>query len=218
MTDPVRLPLNTSDGRPLMHKYYPQDDQSAGLLVIFPGAHYGPDGPLLYYPRELLRHAGWDTLDVSYGFQTRMGEITTKTLEGVLAESSEAIKIAMARRGYDRVGLLGKSLGAGVIAHLCRGETRLASARAAYLTPPLGSPFFDPIVSETQQPSFLAIGTADRFYKEESLEALRSKKPIQTMIVESVDHHMRFPSDLESSLRVLKEVVEGLVVFFGGEG
>lgn len=213
MTDPVRLPLNTSDGRPLMHKYYPQEDEPAGLLVIFPGAHYGPDGPLLYYPRELLRHAGWDTLDICYGFQTRMTEVSEETLKGVLAESSEAINIAMAQRGYERVGLLGKSLGAGVIAHLCGRVPHLASARAAYLTPPLGSPFFDPIVSEIQQPSFLAIGTADRFYKEESLEALRSTKSIQIMIVDGVDHHMRFPGDLESSLRVLQEVVQGVAGF-----
>jgi len=214
MPDPVRLPLNTSDGRPLMHKYYPQDGKPAGLLVVFPGAHYGPEGPLLYYPRELLRHAGWDTLDVSYGFQTRMAEIKAETLEGVLTESSEAIKLAMAQRGYDRVGLLGKSLGAGVIAHLCRGEPRLACARAAYLTPPLGTPFFDPIVSETQQPTFLAIGTADRFYNVDALDALKSAKTFQTTTIEGADHHMSFPGDLESSLRVLQKVVHEVVGFF----
>jgi dienelactone hydrolase len=214
MPDPVRLPLYTSDGRPLMHKYYPQDGQSAGLLVVFPGAHYGPEGPLLYYPRELLKHAGWDTLDVSYGFQTRMAEITAEIFESVLAESSAAIKIAMAQRGYDRVGLLGKSLGAGVIAHLCRGEPRLAYARAAYLTPPLGAPFFDPIVSETQQPSFLAIGTSDRFYNVKALEALKSERPFQTTTIDGADHHMSFPGDLESSLMATQEVVQEVVGFF----
>ena len=213
MPDPVRLPLKTVDGRPLMHKYYPQDGQPAGLLVVFPGAHYGPDGPLLYYPRELLKHEGWDTLDFCYGFQTRMAEITTETLKDLLAESSAAIKVAMAQRGYDRVGLLGKSLGAGVIAHLCKGEPDLATARAAFLTPPLGTPHFDPIVSEIHQPSFLAIGTSDRFYRPESLEALKLVRPFQTTTIEGADHHLRFPEDFVSSLRVLQEVAQDVVAF-----
>jgi dienelactone hydrolase len=135
----------------------------------------------------------------------------------LLAESSAAIKVAMTQRGYDRVCLLGKSLGSGVIAYLCRREPHLASARAAYLTPPLGTPFFDPIVSETQQPSYLAIGTSDRFYNVNALEALQSSKPFQTTTVEGADHHMVIPGDLESSLRILQEVVKDVVGFLAGE-
>ena len=70
MYELANLDLKTADGRPLIHKFYRQSEMAEGLLLVFPGNHYGVDGPLLFYPSELLRDLGWDTLAVSYGFQT----------------------------------------------------------------------------------------------------------------------------------------------------
>jgi dienelactone hydrolase len=217
MADPTRLPLTTSDGRPLVHKYYPQEDTPVGLLLIFPGAHYGPEGPLLYYPRQLLKHAGWDTLDLSYGFQTHMLEVTADTFEGLMVECKAAVNVALAQRGYTRVGLLGKSLGAGVVAHLCRGERGLASARAAYLTPPIGTPFFDAALRDTDQPAYMAIGSGDRFFNQEALEALASERMLDLSVVEGADHHLAFPGDLEASMQATRRVVREVVDFLERE-
>jgi hypothetical protein len=79
----VSLGLQASDGRPLMHKFYRQAGDPAGLLIAFPGNHYGMDGPLLYYPCELLQAAGWDTLALSCRFQTAGQELGDEALRAI---------------------------------------------------------------------------------------------------------------------------------------
>ena len=54
------LPLRMHDGRPLPHTFFEGD--GAGLLIIFPGLHYGPEGPLLYHLSKQLQGSGGDTL------------------------------------------------------------------------------------------------------------------------------------------------------------
>jgi dienelactone hydrolase len=207
------LDLETADGRPLIHKFYRQFEAAEGLLVVFPGNHYGVDGPLLYYPCELLRDQGWDTLALSYGFQTAGREPFEEGLDVLLSECKSAAQAAFGARDYPRLGLVGKSLGAAVVAQLCANEPEFSAARAGYLTPALGTPFFDPLFLETKQPSYVAVGTADRFYSPEALESLRGKKPFELALVEGADHSMNVPGDLTASTESVREVVEGLLAF-----
>ena len=69
-----------------------QEDEPSGLLVTLPGNHYGVDGPMLYYPSELLRNAGWDTLALTYGFQTAGIEFSHEAAPGVLQECQAALQ------------------------------------------------------------------------------------------------------------------------------
>jgi dienelactone hydrolase len=216
MTDLVRLDLRTSDGRPLMHKFYRQAAEPSGLLITFPGNHYGMDGPLLYYPGELLQASGWDTLALSYGFQTAMQEPDEQALPGLIGECSAAVQAVVAGRTYPRIALLGKSLGAGVAAYLCGSEPSLAAARAAYLTPALASPLFDPLLARTSQPALLAIGTADRYYDPQALERLLATKPFDLVLVEGADHSMDVAGDLVASLEAVRKVVNAAVAFLTG--
>jgi hypothetical protein len=212
----VKLPLKTADGRPLMHKHYRQREDARGLLVGFPGGHYGVDGPLLYYPSELLQVEGWDSLVVTYGYVTAGGELSVETAPALLSECQGALKQVLAERDYPRVALVGKSLGAGVAAYLCRQVEELAEARAAYLTPVLGSPFFDDVFSETQQPAYVAIGTKDRYYDKQVLDDLKESRPFELTVVEGADHSMDVRGDLRASLGAVERVVGETVAFLKG--
>ena len=217
MTDRVYLPLKTIEGRPLLHKFYRQEGDAKGLLVTFPGGNYGMDGPLLYYPSELLGAAGWDTLALTYGFQLSMEPFSPKAISGLLEECRVAVGVITEEREYPRLSLIGKSLGAAVVAFLCQTEPYLAGARAAYLTPPLGMPFFDPIVSQTAQPAYLAIGTQDRFYDPQVLESLLAKRSFELTVIEGADHSMDVTGDLEASLEAVKRIVGEVLEFFQRE-
>lgn len=213
MSELVNLNLKTAGGRPLIHKFYRQPEAPEGLLVVFPGNHYGVDGPLLYYPCELLREQGWDALAVSYGFQTAGKEPFEEGLEPLLAECKTAAATAMAVQDYPRVGMVGKSLGAMVVAQLFAKEPEFQQARAGYLTPALGTPFFDPLFTETKQPAFVAVGTADRFYSPEALDGLQGQKAFELSLVEGADHSMNVPGDLGASTESVRQVVDGLMTF-----
>jgi len=213
MAELVALPLTTADGRPLVHKFYRHPDNATGLLVLFPGNHYGVDGPLLYYPGKLLGAQGWDTLAVSYGFQTSMQEPFADGLESLVAECVAALAAAIEGRRYLRIGLIGKSLGAGLVAYLCAHRSELATARAAYLTPALGTPFFDPFFVKTSQPAYLAVGTHDRYYSAEAVERLQAQRPFELALIEGADHSLDVRGDLSASMRAAARAVNGLVAF-----
>lgn len=207
MSELVRLPLKTSNGYPLVHKFYRQEKEAHGLLVTFPGDRYGVDGPMLYYLSELMWGRGWDTLAVTYGFQLTMEPFSADVIPGLLQECRSAVEEVLAQRAYPRLGLAGKSLGAGVVAYLCQSEPSLAEARAVFFTPALGTPLFDPILVEIHHPSYIAIGTKDRFYDPEILDTLRASRHFELTVIEGADHSMDVFGDIESSMMAVGKIV-----------
>jgi dienelactone hydrolase len=216
MPDLVRLPLRSTDGRPLPHKFYRHAEESAGLLVAFPGNLYGSDGALLFYPSVFLGGMGWDTLALSYGFQSTMAGAGPEAVASAVAESTEAVRAALKGRSYPRIGLIGKSLGCGIVAELCISVPALAPARAVYLTPMLGTSLFDPLFTQTHQPAYIAQGTADGFHDPEDLEALRRVRRFSLTLVEGADHSLVVPGDLGASIAALERVTREAISFLTG--
>jgi hypothetical protein len=194
MAEIVRLALQTADDRPLMHKFYRHEKGAAGLLVTFPGDNYGVDGPLLYYPSKILRESGWDTIAVTYGYQTAMAEMSLETIPGLIEECRRAVDVALVTQDYPHIGMVGKSLGANIVA-----------------TPPLGNPLFDSSFGVLKQQAYLAMGTADRFYNAERLEILKVTRPFELTLIEGADHSMDIEGELEASLDAVKRVVSEVV-------
>lgn len=207
------LPLKTAKGRPMVHKFKRQPEGAAGLLVTFPGNNYGVDGPLLYYPSELLWAAGWDTLALTFGFQSDMTPFSFEVVPEVIEESRLAVETVLAEDRYPRVGLVGKSLGALVVVHLCSVVAELADARDVYLTPPIGNAFFDQPFIEGRQRAYLAMGTADRFYDPEAIKRLRSERDFTLTVIAGADHSLDVPDDFEASIEAVRRVTGDVVRF-----
>lgn len=213
MIDFVRLPLKSAGGRPLVHKYARHRDDPAGLALFFPGQYYGVDGPLLYYLNDWLSRCGWDTFALTYGFQTTMEAVSAAVMAATLDECQEAVRAVFRERDYGRVALVGKSIGTGVVAHLCCGEPSMAKASAVHLTPTLEAPLFDPLFAETKQPAFLAMGTADPFYSAAALDRLRQQRSFSLCLIEGADHSLMIPGDLDASLAALRRVTKEAATF-----
>ncbi|HET7011734.1 MAG TPA: hypothetical protein VFI11_13240 [Anaerolineales bacterium] len=210
--EPLRI--ETTDGRPVVHAFHRQEQAPAGLLICLPGQSYGVDGPLLYYTKRALQERGWDTLGLTYGFQTTMTALTAEAVAGSMAEARAAVVVARGERPYPRLGLVGKSLGASVLAWLCRELPELHGAQTAYLTPLLGTPLFDAAFLESHSPAYVAIGTRDRFYDAAALDRLKAQRPFRLRVIENQDHGLDFNGDLGTSLQDLRTVVEDLLQFF----
>lgn len=212
MSELVPLPARAADGRPLPHRYFRHPGGAEALLVTLPGRLYGVDGALLYYPSLLLARRGWDTLAISYVFQTSPGAETPEV--AVLAEEClVTLRAALQGRAYTRIGLVGKSLGASVAARLCASAPEVAAARAAFLTPLLGTPLFDPDFARAAQPACLVAGTADSVFDEQALGALAAGRPFRLVRVEGGDHSLIVDGDLEASLRALETAVSEVLDF-----
>lgn len=208
----IPLPLKSHDGRALPHTFY--EGESAGLLVVLPGLHYGPEGPALYHLAKQLRGSGWDTLGLTYGFQAAMAFPWTDHAGETLAECRAALREVLGRRAYARVGVVGKSLGTILLVQLCTQGLVPETAGVAHLTPPLGNPAFDEAFQETRQPAYIAIGTRDSFYAEESVRGVSGRPATFVRVLEGADHGLDVRDDLTATLRVVGQVVEDATAFF----
>jgi acetyl esterase/lipase len=213
MAELTKLDLQTADGRPLVHKYYRQAASASGLAMTLPGNHYGVDGPLLYLPRKYLRTSGWDTLAITYGFQSRGEEFSPALIPEVMQECQEALQVVLPNREYELVALIGKSLGALIVAQLCASMIELDTAKAVYLTPPINTPFFGQIFLQSSKAAHVALGTGDRFYSATALEELRSKREFGLTLIENADHSMDIEGNLDATMEGLKKVVGEVVGF-----
>jgi hypothetical protein len=212
-----KLPLVASDGKPLVHKFYRQEEEPCGLVLALPGNHYGMDGPLLYYPCKALQDVGWDTLALTYGYQSAGSEFGHESLPGVVRECQGGIRAILSEREYAFVALIGKSLGAFVIAQLCSIEETLKAARCLYLTPPLGTPVFDQMLRGNSQPAHIAIGTKDRFYDVQALESLQAECTFGLTLIENADHSMDVAGDFMASMDAVRKVTQEGVAFIQGK-
>lgn len=217
MSELVKLDIRSSDGSQLVHKYYRYPESTKGLVVTFPGNHYGIDGPLLYYPSEFLGARGWNTLALSYSYQSRAEEFEPGMIGDVLTECENAIRVCLSDVGYVKIGLLGKSLGALIIAQLCSSMSEIENAKAVYLTPPLNSPFFGQLFLQTAQEAHFGLGTGDRFYSEEELGKLQSEREFTLTLIENADHSMDIKGDIDATMEGMKRVVREVVEFIDSD-
>lgn len=213
MAEPVALSIATSGGRPLVHKYFPAQGEPQGLALLLPGDHYGVDGPLLYYPNQALQKRGWDTLALTYGYQSAGRQISLNEIPLAVDEIARGLKAALAYRPAPRLLLIGKSLGAALIPSLYQIDAAFELARAVYLTPPLGMPFFASAFKDTIREALVILGTADRFYDEQTLSEMRSGRTFELMRIEGGDHSLNIGGDLKATLQVLGEVVRKVLEF-----
>ncbi len=214
MPEPTYLDLKSSSGKPLRHKYFQHEGDPRGLLVLLPGDNYGVDGPLLYYPGQILYERGWDTLALTYGYQSEAAPFSIEVIPGMLQECGGAVRAALKERPYTRIGLVGKSIGAAILAVLCETEPLLEYARSAYLTPPLG-PLFDRVFMGTFQPAYVALGSEDRFYSTDAIESLQAGRAFSLSVVEDADHSLNVAGDLKRTMGIIERVVEETVAFIG---
>jgi dienelactone hydrolase len=216
MVEPLRLDLRASNGKPLVHKYLCQEAAPEGLFFQLPGDNYGADGPLLYFPSRALFSDGWDTFSLRYGYQSAGEPFNPTHIATTVEECSAALEAVLMQRDYEKITLAGKSLGAAIIAVIISMDPALERAHAAYLTPPLGTPVFDPVFVETSNPAYVAMGSADRFYQQEALDKLQEKREFTFTLVPGADHSLWIEGDLEATLEAHGRVTREVAAFARG--
>jgi acetyl esterase/lipase len=142
-----------------------------------------------------------------------MEAVSAAVMAATLDECQEAVRLVLRERDYTRIALVGKSIGTGIVAHLCCEEPLLKKSCMVHLTPTLEVPLFDPLFARTRQAALLAMGTADPFYDEAALDRLRQQRSFDLCLVEGADHSLVVPGDLDTSLAALHKVVRTAAEF-----
>ena len=183
------------------------------LAVLLPGLGYTLDMPLFYYAENLLLERGWDVLRVEYAYNTRPEFQNLPKLERhqwLLADATAAWHAGLDRRTYERVVLLGKSLGTLAMGHLLTTADPPPNVGAVWLTPLLAEERLRQQIRQYAGPSLFVIGTADSHFDPVVLEEMQVATIGEAVVVRNADHGMDIPGDPIASVRAVERVVEAL--------
>ena len=120
------LTIHGYSGKPVPNLFARQRGDASTLAVLLPGQGYTARMPLFYYAEQIALERGWDVLSVDYAYPplaydgdpaVRARRLDARKRE-IEADVDAAFDVGLGQRDYDRVVLVGKSLGTRAMVHL----------------------------------------------------------------------------------------------------
>jgi predicted alpha/beta-hydrolase family hydrolase len=216
MATSKKLTIQGYREEPVPNRFLRPEGAIDHLAVLMPGLGYTLDMPLFYYAENLLQERGWDVLRVEYAYNTRPEFRTLPEPERdrwLLADTTAAWRAGLGQRTYERVVLIGKSLGTLAMGHLLTMADPPPAVGAVWLTPMLTKERLRQQISRYGGPSLFVIGTADPHFDPAVLEKMQVATTGEAVVVRNADHGMDIPGDPIASVRAVERVVEALSRF-----
>lgn len=190
--------------------------QGQHLGVLLPGLNYTADRSLLYFAFALLDDLGADVLRLDTGYGQRPDYLALDADEQrhwLIADTTAAILAVLAERAYERVTIIGKSLGTLAMGHLLTTEAALATAEAVWLTPLLTHPVLRQQLLTIRQPSLLVVGDADPNHDPALLTRLLASRATRAVVVVGGEHSLEIIGDVIRSIQALEHVARAMQSF-----
>ena len=213
MAKTTTLPIQGYRDEPVPNRFLRPNGAIDHLAVLLPGFGYTLDMPLFYYAETLLLERGWDVLRVEYAYNKRPEFQTLPKPERdrwLLADTTAAWRAGLGQRTYQRVVLIGKSLGTLAMGQLLTTADPPPNVAAVWLTPMLAEERLRQQILQYGGPSLFVIGTADPHFEPVVLEKMQAATIGEAVIVKNADHGMDIPGDPIASVRAVERVVEAL--------
>ena len=178
------------------------------LMILFPGAGYGADKPLLYYSTMLYLENHFDVVHVNYDYG--QNHFKGKTAEEIYIALQHDVKLVMedvlGKSHYQEYHLVGKSIGTIAMASITERE-ELQQAKLIWLTPLLKNPLVYHSLRNCRQESLSIMGDQDPNYSEELHKKIAVNRKLQTNLLNHADHSLEVAGDTLQSADLLKNVL-----------
>ncbi len=210
-----------ASGTYVPNTYFRQESETKHLALILPGLNYTCDMPLLYYAAQVMLSARADVVQVKYDYTGTTSGRSASTLTekyGAMREDLSLIaRLAMEHRSYQKLTVIGKSLGTLGIPYLFQAGLTVKPTTCIFLTPILKEliPWAD--LFRKVPNTLFAIGTNDPYYDAGLISEFRKLRPDNFLIVEGVNHSMEFESKPIQSMKVLNTVMDRIQRFVIGD-
>lgn len=218
--DLTSLEIAGCGDRTVPNEFLRQQQETSTLAILLPGQGYTARMPLFYYAGLIALERGWDVLSVDYSYPPLAYDddpaIRARRLESrmreIEADVDAAFAMGLEQRDYDRLMLIGKSLGTRAMGHLLSRDVGL-DVWNVWLTPLINEPAIRDRIEGHPGRTFVAIGTDDFAWDAAYLEDLRTRGGVETVVIEGADHSMDIPGDIAGSIRAVGEVMTRLAAF-----
>lgn len=209
-----QLDITGCRGLPVPNRFVRQEDKTKHLAVFLPGMGHTVDMPLLLYPRLWLNDRGADVLTVEYNYrQPEYQQLSETELDECLyADARAACTVALAQRQYERITLIGKSLGTQALGDLLENEPRVRQAHFVWLTPLLR---IDEVYRRMQTPhrALFVIGTKDAIYDQQRLDEVVQRSGGDSVVIEDANHSLHIVGDIFATIQAMERVMRAMKRF-----
>lgn len=200
--------------QPVPNTFIAQPTPARHLGIILPGYRYSVEMAPLYYAGNILLDQGADLLRVEYAYyRTDFIEQSEDEQDKWIARDVfAACQAGLAHRSYEKITLIGKSIGTIAMGHLL-ADPIFQRATCIWLTPLLTIDWLCSRIEQTHPRSLFVIGTADRFYKPDLLHWLEHITGGRSLVLEGANHALEIEGDIPRSLMLLSQIVETMQEF-----
>lgn len=202
---------------PVPNRYFRQSDPAKHLVIFFPGFNYHCDMPLFFYLRSLFLERGADVFQIEYVYHLIPGFEQLPEAERniwVGSDISAACNVILSQRSYERITLVGKSLGTLAMAYLFASDNRFAKAEAVWLTPLVKNEKLRMRIKQTKPKSLFIAGGVDEHNDLALLDELREATNGEVMFLPGLNHHLEVEGSLWGSLEKLEQILQKVEEWF----
>lgn len=168
------------------------------LIVIFPGAGYGLDSPLLYYADFLYETNGYERIHMDYQNILSNRELSLENKIAMIREYVYEQVKDIDFTAYDEVVFLSKSIGsmeAGILA-----EKLGVNVIQIFITP------IEEAIPYCDTDCYVVIGTEDKAYQ--TYKEYCDANSIKALFVEGANHSLEVEGQPYQSMDILKTIMQ----------
>lgn len=201
--------------QPVPNTFIASPNPAGHLGIILPGYRYPAEMAPLHYAGRVLLEQGADVLRVEYAYYRSdfRQQAEDEQAEWMSTDVFAACTAGLSQRAYEKITLVGKSLGTLAMGHLLADE-RFQKADCIWLTPILTDERLRSRIEQFRPRSLFILGTEDQFYRPDLLKHLEAVTNGKAVVIEGVDHSLEVPGDIQKSLRALNQMVQACQEFF----
>ena len=199
---------------PVPNTFITQPEPTRHLGIILPGYRYSVEMAPLYYAARILLDQGADVLRVEYAYYRTdfLKQPENEQDRWLSRDVFAACDAGLSYRPYQKITLVGKSLGTIAMGHLLE-DSRFQEAACVWQTPLLTLKWLCARIEKVHPRSLFMIGTADRFYSPDILKHLELVTGGDSVVIEGANHGFEIPGDIPKSLAALNQMVQALQEF-----
>ena len=200
--------------QPVPNTFITQPKPTQHLGIVLPGYRYSVEMAPLYYAGRILLDQGADVLRIEYAYYRTdfLKQPENEQDRWLSRDVFAACDAGLSYRPYEKITLVGKSLGTIAMGHLLN-DSRFQEATCVWLTPLLPVEWLRARIEQIHPRSLFMIGTADQFYKPDILKHLELVTKGYSIVIEDANHGLEIPGDIPKSLAALNQMVQALQEF-----